>query len=497
MSSHFFMGAINKTNNNHEYPKIASKKYKYKCPECEKDVIFRNGKIKKPHFAHYKSDNPCTYYDRPSESQIHKEAKMIMKYFLDNKKYINIYRKCYYCNDEDDVLFISDEDYNDEMKVVIEYKFNFNDSLKSADVALLENNKLMYIFEICYKNKTKEENRPEPWFELDATNLINMANTQDEFDIECIRNHYKCSRCKYIQEERNKIQYEISNMEKEDNYSNDMRYFFKHSESINKLKKKYEELKTLIKQILEMKIKFVVERTCKKCNEIEEFYIPKMTDTSEILFDCDVKYNNSKMKADVVYRENNDIISIFQIYSIYKNNIFINYHEPWFMINVDIIDKFNYMENSIFNISDIVNRLIIEKSTFKLECIRNELCEECVENNKCDGRGNCLTQSTCGYSKRNDILCSHNCLLKKCPMKYCKTMLPQWVLDCHSGKCLNCNMGIEPKRIIYLYVPYDRKDEAKILGAKWWSNGKKWIIESNHYNKNKLLELFDEVCPNY
>ena len=58
-------------------------------------------------------------------------------------------------------------------------------------------------------------------------------------------------------------------------------------------------------------------------------------------------------------------------------------------------------------------------------------------------------------------------------------------------------MGIEPKRIICLHVPYDRKDEAKKLGAKWWNNARKWIIESNHYNKNKLLELFDEVYPNY
>ena len=48
MSTHFSMGAINKTTNKYEYPKIENKinKYKYKCPFCEKDVIFRNGKIK-------------------------------------------------------------------------------------------------------------------------------------------------------------------------------------------------------------------------------------------------------------------------------------------------------------------------------------------------------------------------------------------------------------------------------------------------------------------
>jgi competence CoiA-like predicted nuclease len=44
MSNHFSMGAINKTTNKYEYPKIANKINKYKCPFCEKDVIFRNGK---------------------------------------------------------------------------------------------------------------------------------------------------------------------------------------------------------------------------------------------------------------------------------------------------------------------------------------------------------------------------------------------------------------------------------------------------------------------
>lgn len=112
MSNHFSMGAINKTTNEYEYPKIANKINKYKCPSCDKNVIFRNGKIKQPHFAHYKSNSPCYYYDKPNESQIHKDAKLLMKTLLDNKKCINIYRKCYYCNsnetDSDDSFIIYD-----------------------------------------------------------------------------------------------------------------------------------------------------------------------------------------------------------------------------------------------------------------------------------------------------------------------------------------------------------------------------------------------------
>ena len=217
------MGAINKTTNQYEYPKIANKINKYKCPFCEKDVIFRNGKIKQPHFAHYKSDNPCYYYDKPNESQIHKDAKLLMKSLLDNKKNISIHRSCNYCEQincgysecfdyESYILednyesYIFEDNYNDNTKAVIEYKFNYNNSKKSADVALVENDKIKYIFEICYKNKTREENRPEPWFEIDAEKLINKINSGEIIDedgnisIECIRD-YKCD--EYIKYEEN------------------------------------------------------------------------------------------------------------------------------------------------------------------------------------------------------------------------------------------------------------------------------------------------------
>ena len=226
MSNHFSMGAINKTTNKYEYPKIANKINKYKCPFCEKNVIFRNGKIKQPHFAHYKSDNPCSYYEKPNETQIHKDAKLLMKTLLDNKTLLNFYRKCNYCNEEESdsddsfidycneeveyFLNIKTDDYSDS-QAYIEYKFSYNDSRKSADVALIQKKEIKYIFEICYKNKTKEENRPEPWFEIKAETLINETNSgknineEGEIEIECIRD-YKCVCCKNKEEYEKKRQ---------------------------------------------------------------------------------------------------------------------------------------------------------------------------------------------------------------------------------------------------------------------------------------------------
>lgn len=86
MTHHFSMGAINKLTNEYEYPKIAQKGKKYICPECKKDVNFCKGQIKQPYFAHKKTESPCYYYDKPSESQIHKDAKHLLKTLLHRPK---------------------------------------------------------------------------------------------------------------------------------------------------------------------------------------------------------------------------------------------------------------------------------------------------------------------------------------------------------------------------------------------------------------------------
>jgi hypothetical protein len=215
------MGAINTLTNLYEYPKIAIKgKNKYKCPCCEKYIILKNGKIKRPHFAHYKSTNPCLYYNKPSETQIHKDAKLLMKTLLDNKNHIIIYKKCNYCGYIENNYHNICDNYDDEnTETIIEYKFYYNNSNRSADVALLKNNKIKYIFEICYKNKTKEENRPEPWIEINAEFLINKINSGEIINehgiitIECIRN-YKCNLCIKSKEQINN--YLMQKKEKED-----------------------------------------------------------------------------------------------------------------------------------------------------------------------------------------------------------------------------------------------------------------------------------------
>ena len=46
------LGAINKLTGDYVYPKIANKKDKYICSECNKDLILVQGEIRVHHFRH-------------------------------------------------------------------------------------------------------------------------------------------------------------------------------------------------------------------------------------------------------------------------------------------------------------------------------------------------------------------------------------------------------------------------------------------------------------
>ncbi len=191
------LGAIDKATGYYVLPCNADKKNKYICPDCSKDLIFKKGEVKAPHFAHYSEKEPCNYYNHPSESQIHKDAKLLLKSLLEQRKNIIIEKQCYAgCN-----LTEYSIEYSETSKAELEHRFDFNNSKKSADVALLSMDKIKYIFEICHKHTTSPENRPEPWFEFDATELVNNANTnfkQDIIRIPCIRKNYLCGNHKQV-----------------------------------------------------------------------------------------------------------------------------------------------------------------------------------------------------------------------------------------------------------------------------------------------------------
>ena len=198
------LGAINKLTSEYVYPKIANKKDEYICPECNKDLILCQGEIRVHYFRHkVDSVNPCNHYSNPTETQIHKDAKMLMKTLLERKIIISFIRNCCCCekNEEFEIPEISETS-----AIELEYRFEFNGSNKSADVAYIDNNEILCIFEICNTHKTCSENRPEPWFEINAETLINIANDINltSLQIPCIRCE-KCEKCVEIENANLKV----------------------------------------------------------------------------------------------------------------------------------------------------------------------------------------------------------------------------------------------------------------------------------------------------
>ncbi len=186
------LGAFIKNTTQYVYPSIANKNDKYECPDCNRDLILRQGSKRVHHFAHYKTENPCNYYTSPTESQIHKNAKLLMKQLLVSSAQIVMLRTCRYCKKVEG-FEIPERDSTSNIET--EFRFEFTGT-KIADVAFIENNEIVAIFEICNTHKTDKENRPEPWFEIDAFTLINIANEPQsmKFDIPCIRNEL-CEEC--------------------------------------------------------------------------------------------------------------------------------------------------------------------------------------------------------------------------------------------------------------------------------------------------------------
>ena len=194
------LGAINKVTGEYVYPKMANKKDEYICPGCNKDLILCQGEIRVHHFRHKVDNvNPCHHYSNPTESQIHKDAKILLKNLLERKIPISFIRNCCCCkkNEEYEIPEISETS-----NIQLEYRFEYN-GVKIADVSYLEDGEILCIFEICNTHKTCSENRPEPWFEIDAETLIKKANDNSltSLEIPCIR----CEKCDVCIETENII----------------------------------------------------------------------------------------------------------------------------------------------------------------------------------------------------------------------------------------------------------------------------------------------------
>ena len=190
MTHRLSLGAINKVTGEYVYPKIANKKDEYICPDCNKDLILCQGKTRVHHFRHkVYSINPCYHYSNPTETQIHKDAKKLLKNLLERKIQISFIRNCCCCKKKEEFEI---PEITETSVIQLEHRFKYN-GVKIADVAYIDDSEILCIFEICNTHKTCSENRPEPWFEINAETLIKIANdnTLSSLQIPCVR----CEKC--------------------------------------------------------------------------------------------------------------------------------------------------------------------------------------------------------------------------------------------------------------------------------------------------------------
>ena len=152
--------------------------------------------MRPPYFRHKAEDNnPCTYYTHPSESQIHKDAKLLFKQLMDNQTTISLIRSCSECKST--VWYLADSKCKDST-IVLEHSFIYVGSRKVADIAHLADGKIKAIFEIYNAHKTQDNDRPEPWYEISATELTEeIAKTGCNITsilLKCTRS-YICKGC--------------------------------------------------------------------------------------------------------------------------------------------------------------------------------------------------------------------------------------------------------------------------------------------------------------
>jgi hypothetical protein len=203
MSEKYRLGAIDTETNVYTSPFYALKGRAYKCLDCHKKVILRKGLIRVAHFAHYAQTSTCSYYEHPNESQLHKEAKHKLSDWLKKQRPITIFWCCNKCTGFPAAPEVHVK-YEEGDTVVVEYRDPKNKYV--ADVAVVNNDRLKYIFEVKHTHATLTDSRPEPWYEFSTDDIFEMDTENptetDAVVFQCVKQNIKryCNTCIALEE---------------------------------------------------------------------------------------------------------------------------------------------------------------------------------------------------------------------------------------------------------------------------------------------------------
>ena len=169
--------AIDKISGQYVTPLKAARKTDYRCPACSLDVRLKRGEVNRAHFAHNKNQAPCDYYDPATP---HDAARDLLAGLLQNNGTLYITAPIHTTT----ILIIRK---TDQAAIITEYVFAHNGGQRRADIAYLETGQIKYIFEVCYTHKTHADDRPEPWFEFSAADIMAADISANEIHLTCQR----------------------------------------------------------------------------------------------------------------------------------------------------------------------------------------------------------------------------------------------------------------------------------------------------------------------
>ena len=459
------LGAINKKTREYVYPKIANKKDEYCCPECDKDLILHQGNIRIHHFKHKNTESePCNYYNSPTESQIHRSAKLLLKTLLDKKEKISFIRKCC-CYKKDEEFEIPET--AETSNIQLEYRFEY-DGVKIADVAYIENGEILCIFEICHTHKTRSENRPEPWFEIDALSLINNVNNTNNssMKIDCIRCE-KCEEC--IKMEKDKI-------EKKERATDILYNWFKSGVEIP--------------PFMYWNDTFAGVEKNAKCEFVDDVFDliiethPGRRPSPVHPGSSAYHYHGEEKNQRYCIRLVHNLIFYFSKEEEYINSCLGIYYLDidWVLSQQTIPENINYIASL-----DFYDQSSIEKYNTCIKCDKEgPFYVKQINILKPDYKVITTGCVECYYNKNSEYINCPICNSRNTPLSVMATT------NIYKNICKSCDIELYNSGKIYLSVSFREKDEAKKLGANWDNQYKRWFIHKNHVNVVSVLQKYKQ-----
>lgn len=209
--------ALNTFTGLYQSPIFADKKYEYICPDpsCNEIVFLKKGEKNRAHFCH-KKNTYCRRYDTGlTESDLHKEAKHILRELISRGYNILFKRKCNgsLINEKCDTTCLKYcSKLNENQKVIEEYSMDFKGGKIKPDLAMIsyedDIEEVDEIYEIFKTHRTKESDRPSyiEWYEIKAEEICNIVSTikdDKKVILDCMR-VWQCEECALADEKEKK-----------------------------------------------------------------------------------------------------------------------------------------------------------------------------------------------------------------------------------------------------------------------------------------------------